>query len=187
MVTGTQLQAFRRSLSPPSSESTQSNSLSSYLQQTLKKQVASSFEMYVNIYQTTRRHMSQDLALQDSYFSFSGTWKDRPRKWVSVTTVWGFLRLQDANGEYIWISGRGQASRGDPPVCKLGEALTTLHRKNCTMFRNISQSFRLLSFGTTQAVDKRHDICICMDWSDLAEDRGRWRALVNAVMNLRVP
>jgi hypothetical protein len=29
--------------------------------------------------------------------------------------------------------------------------------------------------------------CGDMDWIDLAEDRDRWRTLVNAVMNLRVP
>ena len=27
----------------------------------------------------------------------------------------------------------------------------------------------------------------CMNWIDLAENRERWRAVVNAVMNLRVP
>jgi hypothetical protein len=27
----------------------------------------------------------------------------------------------------------------------------------------------------------------CMEWIDVAQDRDRWRVLVNAVMNLRVP
>jgi len=27
----------------------------------------------------------------------------------------------------------------------------------------------------------------CMDWIDVAQDRDRWRGLVNVVMNLRVP
>ena len=26
-----------------------------------------------------------------------------------------------------------------------------------------------------------------IDWIDVAQNRGRWRALVNAVMNLRIP
>jgi len=29
--------------------------------------------------------------------------------------------------------------------------------------------------------------CVVMDWIELAQDRDRWRVLVNAVMKLRVP
>ena len=29
--------------------------------------------------------------------------------------------------------------------------------------------------------------CECMDWIELAQDRDRWRALVNVVVTLRVP
>jgi hypothetical protein len=36
-------------------------------------------------------------------------------------------------------------------------------------------------------MDLREIGCDGVDWIDLAQDRDQWRALVNTVMNLRVP
>jgi hypothetical protein len=50
----------------------------------------------------------------------------------------------------------------------------TLGRTRCTWEDDIKMDLQEVGCGGT-------------DWIKLAQDRGRWRALVNAVMNLRIP
>jgi hypothetical protein len=42
-------------------------------------------------------------------------------------------------------------------------------------------------WGHNIRMDVREVGCGCADWMELAQDRDRWRALVSAVTNLRVP
>jgi len=43
------------------------------------------------------------------------------------------------------------------------------------------------SWGGNIKVDLQEVGCVDMDWIDLAQDRNKWWALVNWVMNLQVP
>jgi hypothetical protein len=58
-------------------------------------------------------------------------------------------------------------------VGKPGEK-RTLERPRCRWEDNIKMDLQEVECGG-------------MDWIELAQDTDRWRALVNAVMNLRVP
>jgi hypothetical protein len=54
------------------------------------------------------------------------------------------------------------------------EGKRTLGKPGCRWEGNIKLHFGEIGFG-------------CVDWIYMAQDRDGWRAVVNAVMNLRVP
>jgi hypothetical protein len=54
------------------------------------------------------------------------------------------------------------------------EGKRPIRRQRCRWVDNIKMDLREIGWNG-------------MDWVDLAQDRGQWRALVNTVMNLRVP
>ena len=65
----------------------------------------------------------------------------------------------------------------------LGEVLTTPQRKNRLCYE-IWTLWYDISIGEVIYLEEVG--CGGMDWIELAQDKERWRALVNAVMNLRV-
>jgi hypothetical protein len=70
----------------------------------------------------------------------------------------------------------------------LGEVLTTPH---CKKFHVPKHHTRPRTWANSLVIQpkqwKREVGWRGMDWIELAEDRDRWQALVNAVMNLQVP
>jgi hypothetical protein len=54
------------------------------------------------------------------------------------------------------------------------EGTTSLGRPRCRWEDNIKMNHQKVALGG-------------MDWTELGQDRDRWRTLVNAVMNLGVP
>jgi hypothetical protein len=86
------------------------------------------------------------------------------------------------------------ADKGGPPDWGLGERLTTPHRENVFLLRNIHRQSVGPGLGRPKRrwednikMDLKELGCGVMDWIEVAQDRGRWWALENAVMNLRVP
>jgi hypothetical protein len=55
-----------------------------------------------------------------------------------------------------------------------GQKERPLGRPRCRWYDNIK-------------VDLREIVWCSKEWIDLTQDRGQWRALVNALMNLQVP
>ena len=70
-------------------------------------------------------------------------------------------RTEERRGEYRGLVGKPE---GNGP----------LGRPRCRWVDNIK-------------MDPQEVVCGVIDWIELAKDRDGWRALVNAVMDLRVP
>jgi len=73
-------------------------------------------------------------------------------------------------GDVARIGGRGVYS----VLLKKPEGKRPLRMPRRRLEDNIKMDFQVMK-------------CEGMDWIDVAQDRDRWRALVNAAVNLRVP
>ena len=120
-------------------------------------------------YQTARRHIPEDtnrqsrprVPLPSSLFEMVGTYNFQIRKLLKAPTV--FLRRV--------ATERGNTSFENVKMCRYSPTVT--------YFKDLEIDGWIIL--------KRIVKMWGMDWIALAEDRGTWRALVNAVMYLRVP
>ena len=72
------------------------------------------------------------------------------------------------------VAGMGEGRRVYRTYVWKPERKIPLGRSRCRWEDNIKMDFQEIGLGN-------------MEWIELAQDRDRWRALVNVVMNLRVP
>jgi hypothetical protein len=109
-----------------------------------------------------------------------------------VTGEWRRLHNKELNDLYspptiIWVT-KSRRMRWAGHVARMGEGRGAyrifvgrpegrrpLGRPRCRWEDNIKMDFQEVGWGGG------------MDWIDMAQDRDRWWALVNAVMNLQVP
>jgi hypothetical protein len=75
--------------------------------------------------------------------------------------VWNIARMGEKRNAYRILVGVPEGKR-------------PLRRPRCRCMDNIKMDLREIGWDG-------------MDWIDLAQNRNQWRALVNTVMNLRVP
>jgi hypothetical protein len=72
------------------------------------------------------------------------------------------------------VAHKGESSSEYRALVRKPEGKRPLWRPRCKWEDNIKMDLQEVAFGG-------------MDWIDVAQDRDRWRALVNVIMNLRVP
>jgi hypothetical protein len=77
-------------------------------------------------------------------------------------------------GKAIPVTGRGDIEAPTVSINWLTDGKRPLGRPRCTWVNNIRIDLREIGLNR-------------MNWIDLAQDKDQWRALVNAVMNLRIP
>jgi hypothetical protein len=114
-----------------------------------------------------------------------------PSKRDEVTRDWRKLHNEELHNLYCSPSkirmNKSRRMRWTRHVARIGEK-----RNACSIF--VGKSKGKSPLGRTRRrwvdnikIDLRETECGGIDWTELAQDRDQWRALVNTEMNLRVP